>query len=242
MAKTKTQEHRTANGIVKGRPGAGKVLSLGERKTCYANHKMTKDNTFIYTRPRRKLENGRVDPKDHPSARIWCRICRAISRKGSHVRRVAAEAIEERKASRTARATVEAGMTKGKARKARPAPVKASEGKATAKPKATAKTKPARKASATAKPKATASTPKTRAATVKAKARKHAPAPVARKAKAAPATKGKAVGTVAHKGKARKGKASPTVKPEIVGVAATARKQSLAATGAPPLVNQSGGS
>ena len=198
---TKTQEHRTANGIVKGRPGAGKVLSLGERKTCYVGHKMTKDNTFTYTRLRRKLENGRVDPKDHPSARIWCRICRAISRKGSHVRRVAAEALEERKASRTARATVEAGMTKGKARKARPAPVKASEGKATVKPKATA------------------STPKTRAATVKAKARKHDPAPVARKAtrKAAP-------------------------KAEIVGVAATARKQSLAATGAPPLVNQVGGS
>ena len=180
---TKTQEHKTANGIVKGRPGAGKVLSLGERKTCYAGHKMTKDNTFTYTRLRRKLENGRVDPKDHPSARIWCRICRAISRKGSHVRRVAAEALEQRKASHTARATVEAGMSKGKARKARPAPVKASS------------SPPSRKA---------------------------APA---RKGKAAPARKGKA-----------------TVKPEIVGVAATARKQAMAATGAPPLVNQSGGS
>ena len=237
---TKTQEHKTANGIVKGRPGAGKVLSLGERKTCYAGHKMTKDNTFTYTRLRRKLENGRVDPKDHPSARIWCRICRAISRKGSHVRRVAAEALEQRKASHTARATVEAGMSKGKARKARPAPVKASVAKAVA------------KAKPVAKPKAVASTPKTRAATVKAKARKHAPAPVARKAKAAPAPKGKAapapkgkaapkaVGTVAHKGKARKGKAAPA--PEIVGVAATARKQALAAGNPPPLVNQVGGS
>ena len=199
---TKTQEHRTANGIVKGRPGAGKVLSLGERKTCYAGHKMTKDNTFTYTRLRRKLENGRVDPKDHPSARIWCRICRAISRKGSHVRRVAAEALEQRKASHTARATVEAGMSKGKARKARPAPVKASVGKATA------KAKPVVKPKATAKAK-----PVARKAAPKAKARKHDPAPVARKAARKAAPKAEIVGVAAT---ARKQSLAATGAPPLV--------------------------
>lgn len=55
---------RTCNGVDKGRPG-GKVLSLGERANCYHGHKMTKENTFRYR------------------GRIWCRRCRADSRKRS---------------------------------------------------------------------------------------------------------------------------------------------------------------
>lgn len=61
----------TINGIVKGRPGKGKVLSLGQRKTCYAGHSMTKDNIFAY------------------HERIWCRRCRADSRNRSHGKRLA---------------------------------------------------------------------------------------------------------------------------------------------------------
>ncbi len=228
----KIQEHTTANGIVKGRPGAGKVLSLGERKSCYAGHKMTKDNTFRYTKPVTRLANGHVDRKaPKPTERIWCRTCRAVSRKGSHTRRVAAEEKAERASARTARATVEAGMTKGKARKAAPATVKASGGKAKAKPAT-------RKASATVKAKAASSTPSRKAAsargvkkaasstpsrkasaTVKAKARKAAPAP-----------------------KARKPASTPKPAPEISGSASTARRRAVSVGTPPPRGNTAGGS
>lgn len=71
-AKKTTAVHKpTCNGITKGRPGKGRVLSLGQRKTCYAKHAMTPDNTFTY------------------KGREWCRKCRAASRRRSVVKRLA---------------------------------------------------------------------------------------------------------------------------------------------------------
>lgn len=70
--KTTSAVHKlTCNGVEKGRPGKGRVLSLGQRKTCYAAHKMTDENTFTY------------------KGREWCRKCRAASRKRSVVKRLA---------------------------------------------------------------------------------------------------------------------------------------------------------
>lgn len=73
-AKKTTAVHKpTCNGITKGRPGKGRVLSLGQRKRCYASpaHAMTDENTFSY------------------KGRVWCRKCRAASRKRSVVKRLA---------------------------------------------------------------------------------------------------------------------------------------------------------
>ncbi len=98
-----TEQHKpTCNGIFKGRPGAGKVLSLGERKTCYAGHKMTPENTFKY---RAKLANGK-----RAAARLWCRKCRTASRKRSvekrlELARAEAKAKEQKNAKARARRT-----------------------------------------------------------------------------------------------------------------------------------------
>ncbi len=108
--KTAAVHKPTCNGIVKGRPGKGRVLSLGQRKTCYASHKMTEENTFVY------------------KGREWCRKCRAASRKRSVVKRLAeAKRLATIKAKED-RAAIKAATVKG----SKPA-------KATAKPKATAK-------------------------------------------------------------------------------------------------------
>ncbi len=93
-AKKTTGVHKpTCNGILKGRPGKGKVLSLGQRKRCYAAHAMTEENTFTY------------------KGREWCRKCRADSRRRSVVKRLAeaqriadAKAKEDRDAIRAATA------------------------------------------------------------------------------------------------------------------------------------------
>lgn len=90
---TKPAIHKpTCNGIQKGRPGKGRVLSLGQRKQCYAKHPMTDANTFTY------------------KGRIWCKKCRADSRKRSRVKRLAeakalalAKAKEDRAALRGAK-------------------------------------------------------------------------------------------------------------------------------------------
>ncbi len=81
MSKAKTQTETqtpTANGVIKGRPGKGRVLSLEQRAYCYAKpkHAMTEENTFRYTAKRAKGQ-----PK--PIERAWCRKCRAVSRKAS---------------------------------------------------------------------------------------------------------------------------------------------------------------
>ena len=96
-AKKTTAVHKpTCNGIVKGRPGKGRVLSLGQRKSCYASpkHAMTEENTFTY------------------KGRIWCRKCRADSRRRSVVKRLAEakrlatiKAKEDRAAIKAATAT-----------------------------------------------------------------------------------------------------------------------------------------
>lgn len=83
---TQNGEHKpTINGIIKGRPGKGRVLSLGQRKTCYAKptHQMTEDNTFRYT-----PKPTKATPK--PLERQWCKRCRAASRKRSVGKRLAA--------------------------------------------------------------------------------------------------------------------------------------------------------
>ncbi len=100
MTAKKTAVHKpTCNGIRKGRPGKGRVLSLGQRKNCYASpkHAMTEENTFTY------------------KGRMWCRKCRAASRKRSVVKRLAEakrmaaiKAKEDRAAIRTATATATA--------------------------------------------------------------------------------------------------------------------------------------
>ncbi len=236
MAKAKVQEQRTPNGIIKGRPGAGKVLSLGERKSCYAGHAMSKENTFRYTKPVARLENGRIDRKAHkPEERIWCRKCRAISRKGSRTRRLAEEVKADRQNARQARATVEAGMTKGRTRKASVVAPTATGGKAKAKP-ATRKAKPAgtafaptpagkRKEARRARNVKALSTPAARA-DAKARALKlkkvSAPAPTTRK-------------------RTRKVKMPDASRAVIAGSASTARKAARVAATVPPSGNTAGG-
>lgn len=79
---TQNGEHKpTVNGIVKGRPGKGRVLSLGQRRRCYAQHAMDEDNTFRYTPKATKAQ-----PK--PLERAWCKRCRADSRKRSRAKRL----------------------------------------------------------------------------------------------------------------------------------------------------------
>lgn len=79
---TQNGEHKpTCNGVIKGRPGKGKVLSLGQRRRCYANHAMTPDNTFKYT-PKPTESNRK------PLEREWCKRCRTDSRKRSRIKRL----------------------------------------------------------------------------------------------------------------------------------------------------------
>ncbi len=120
-AKTETIGTPTANGIIKGRPGKGRVLSLEQRKRCYAGHAMTEENTFRYTAPR-------VKGKPKPIERAWCRKCRALSRKNSAAARRLREAKELAAAKRE---------TNAKLRQSMPTASKAKGSKAT---------KPARKA------------------------------------------------------------------------------------------------
>ncbi len=111
----------TANGIIKGRPGKGRVLSLEQRKRCYAGHAMTEANTFRYTAKRAKGA-----PK--PIERAWCRKCRAISRSSSATARRLREAKEAAIAKREANAKIKAATGKAGskgARKAKRAPRKA---------------------------------------------------------------------------------------------------------------------
>ncbi len=97
-AKKTTSIHKpTCNGIQKGRPGKGKVLSLGQLRNCFATpkHAMTEENTFRY------------------KGRIWCRKCRAASRKRSVVKRLAeAKRLADIKAKED-RATIRAATVKG---------------------------------------------------------------------------------------------------------------------------------
>ena len=76
---------KTTNGVVKGRPGKGRVYTLGQRKTCYAGHPMVGDNVFAYCPKRPDGTRG--------AERVWCKKCRALSRKRSALRR--AERIAE---------------------------------------------------------------------------------------------------------------------------------------------------
>ncbi len=116
-AKKTTSIHKpTCNGIQKGRPGKGKVLSLGQRRNCYAKpspHAMTEENTFRY------------------KGRIWCRKCRAASRRRSVVKRLAEakrladiKAKEDRAAIRSATAKASGKPAKAKTAKAKTAKVR----------------------------------------------------------------------------------------------------------------------
>lgn len=88
----------TCNGIFKGRPGKGKVLSLEQRKRCYAGHAMTPENTFRY---RAKI----ADSTKRKPVRAWCKKCRADSRKRSVAKRLeSARAEATGKAERNAKA------------------------------------------------------------------------------------------------------------------------------------------
>lgn len=90
---TQNGEHKpTVNGVIKGRPGKGKVLSLGQRRFCYAQpkHAMTEDNTFRYTaKP--------TESNPTPLEREWCRKCRAASRKRGRARRMEMAKVEARR-------------------------------------------------------------------------------------------------------------------------------------------------
>ncbi len=111
MAKSKeTIGIPTANGIIKGRPGKGRVLSLEQRKRCYHGHTMTEANTFRYTAKR-------VKGKPKPIERAWCKKCRADSRKNSAVARRLREAKEAAAAKRETNAKLRQAMPKaGKAK------------------------------------------------------------------------------------------------------------------------------
>ena len=100
----------TANGIIKGRPGKGRVLSLEQRKRCYAGHPMTEANTFRYTAKR-------VKGKAKPIERAWCRKCRALSRKNSATARRMREAKEEATRKRETKAQLSKALPKAKGAK-----------------------------------------------------------------------------------------------------------------------------
>ena len=108
---TKTKETKiigtpTANGVIKGRPGKGRVLSLEQRRKCYAGHAMTEENTFRYTAKR-------IKGKAKPIERAWCRKCRATSRKSSATARRLREAKEAAATKRETNAAIKAATTKG---------------------------------------------------------------------------------------------------------------------------------
>ncbi len=105
-ATEKTIGTPTANGVIKGRPGKGRVLSLEQRKRCYAGHAMTEENTFRYTAKR-------VKGQPNPIERAWCKKCRATSRKASAEKRRLREAKEEAQRKRETKAS--AKPSKGKA-------------------------------------------------------------------------------------------------------------------------------
>lgn len=109
MSKTQSKEigTPTANGIIKGRPGKGRVLSLEQRKKCYAGHAMTEDNTFRYTAKR-------VKGKPKPIERAWCKKCRAISRKSSATARRLREAKEEKARQRETNAALKKALPKAR--------------------------------------------------------------------------------------------------------------------------------
>lgn len=97
----------TVNGVLKGRPGKGKVLSLEQRKRCYVGHAMTEDNTFRYKAILAKDKRGRVTK--YAPVRAWCKKCRTISRKRSVTRRL--------EAARAAATAKESKNTKARARR-----------------------------------------------------------------------------------------------------------------------------
>lgn len=99
----------TANGIIKGRPGKGRVLSLGQRAYCYAKpkHPMTEENIFRYTAKR-------VKGKPQPIERTWCKKCRAISRKASATARRLREAKEEQTRQREVKAELTQALPKAR--------------------------------------------------------------------------------------------------------------------------------
>ena len=133
-AKTEIIGTPTANGIVKGRPGKGRVLSLEQRKNCYAGHRMTEENTFRYTAKR-------VKGKAKPIERAWCRKCRAISRKSS----ASARRLREAKEAKAAKRETNAAISKATTRKGKGATAGKVKGSKAAKvsPAKAGKTKPA---------------------------------------------------------------------------------------------------
>ncbi len=112
MSKTKTETigTPTANGVIKGRPGKGRVLSLEQRKRCYSGHAMTEENTFRYTAKRAKGA-----PK--PIERAWCKKCRATSRKSSATARRLREAKEAAAAKRETNAALGKSIHKSRAKR-----------------------------------------------------------------------------------------------------------------------------
>lgn len=123
-------EHKpTCNGVIKGRPGKGRVLSLGQRKVCYANHRMTPENTFRYT-----AKPTKAQPK--PLERVWCKRCRAASRKRSRVKRLA-EAVKVARLQREAvKAELNAALPKATPKASGKAKAKAKRPTSTAAKKA----------------------------------------------------------------------------------------------------------
>ena len=105
MANTTNEIERkpTCNGIFKGRPGDGKVLSLEQRKRCYAGHAMTADNTFRYKAILERNKAGKVTK--YAPVRAWCKKCRTLSRKRSVAKRLeSARAEATAKAEKSAKA------------------------------------------------------------------------------------------------------------------------------------------
>lgn len=119
MSKTNTETigTPTANGVIKGRPGKGRVLSLEQRARCYAGHKMDEANTFRYTAKR-------VKGKAKPIERAWCKKCRATSRKASAIKRRLREAKEEKARQRETNAALRKALPKAR-KVAKATPVKA---------------------------------------------------------------------------------------------------------------------
>jgi hypothetical protein len=111
---TQNGEHKlTVNGVKKGRPGKGRVLSLEQRKRCYAQHAMTEENTFRYT-------SKATEKNSNPLQRAWCKRCRADSRKRSRAKRLLEAKAVARQQRKEAKAQLDAVLPKAKGKGRKP--------------------------------------------------------------------------------------------------------------------------
>ncbi len=124
----------TVNGVIKGSPGKGRVYTLGQRKMCYASHRLTEDNIFRYTA---KPTKANPDPIE----RQWCKRCRAASRKRSAGKRLEAAKAAASLQRGEAKAQLDAALPPNGKGKAKPTPITKAKARAKVRAKVRAKAK-----------------------------------------------------------------------------------------------------